>query len=87
MARRKVKPTPSIDRSHIVEDTARAGSRCRVRGEAGEYTILADVTNELTGGSWTEVRGGPAGHNQFAAFRPDRIHKVRPPAQEDKHDG
>lgn len=80
MARRLSKPaTPSIDRSHVVEDTDRAGEHVRIVGDAGMvlsgvYRIRCHALNTNTGAEWLEM-SEVGGSREFRAVRPE---KTRP---------
>ncbi len=77
MTRRKPKPAlPARDLSHLVTDLARAGEYVGIKGEAGVYKLLAEVLNTANGAEWVELIGGPSGHKQFRAVRPDRIRRA-----------
>lgn len=54
----------------------RAGERVEVAGVAGRraWVFVAHVTNEATGESWVEVRGGRPGEAKFRAFAPEAIY-------------
>lgn len=77
MARRSKAPAaPSIDRAHIVEDTARAGELVRIVGDAGMvisgvYRVRCHALNTRTGGEWIEL-SEVGGSREFRAVRPDR---------------
>ena len=77
--RKEVVVTPSIDRSHIVEDFGRKGEIVGVRGQRGSFKILLEALNTRTETEWVELFGGIAGHEQFHAVRPERIVKKRQP--------
>ena len=80
MSRRKIATPcqPSIDRSHIVEDTVRSGEYVRVLGDfgvslAGLYRIRCHALNTQTGTEWLELTDLRT--RAFHAYRPE---KTRP---------
>lgn len=78
MPRRKATPVliPARDLSHLVTDTTRKGELVGIKGEQGVYVLQAEVLNVNTGTEWVEMIGGPSGHRQFRAVRPERLRKV-----------
>lgn len=81
MARRKVvyPAAPAIDRSHIVEDTDRAGELVSIVGRRGAFKIVCESLNTNTEMEWVELYGPVGQDNQFTAVRPDMIKKRRQP--------
>lgn len=75
MARRKkVAPTPALDRSHFVEDEARAGEKVRVYNQRGVFTVIREVLNTNTEAEWVEVWSP---ERQFRAFRPELVRPAK----------
>lgn len=80
MSRRSKTPaTPSIDRSHVVEDTDRAGELVRIVGDcgvalSGVFRIRCHALNTNTGAEWLEIYE-VGGSKEFRAVRPE---KTRP---------
>ena len=75
MARRKAVPpaAPAIDRSHIVEDTARAGEVVGIEGRRGTFRIVLEALNTKTETEWVELYGPLGANRQFTAVRPHLI--------------
>lgn len=58
-------------------DTARAGTKVRIRGERGEYRVLHEAGPQDPGGEHVALFGGP--HTQYRHVRPDRVVWPRTP--------
>lgn len=77
MSRRTKAPAvASIDRSHIAEDTERAGDLVRIIGDmgvalAGIFRVRCHAMNTKTGGEWLELTE-VGGSKEFRAVRPNR---------------
>ena len=74
--RRNVPATPSIERSHITEDTARAGELVRIIGDmgvalAGIFRVRCHARNTRTETEWLEMNE-VGGSKEFRAVRPER---------------
>jgi hypothetical protein len=74
--RSKAPAVASIDRSHIVEETERAGELVRIIGEAGValagiFRVRCHVLNTRTETSWLEMNE-VGGSKEFRAVRPER---------------
>jgi hypothetical protein len=81
MARRRKAvpaPAPAIDRSHIVEDTGRAGEIVGIEGRRGAFRIVLEALNTKTETEWVELYG-VGQDKQFTAVRPALIKKRRQP--------
>jgi hypothetical protein len=77
MSRRKSVPAvASIDRSHIVEETERAGELVRILGDMGTvisgiYRVRCHAMNTKTETEWVEMQE-VGGSKEFRAVRPER---------------
>ena len=69
MTRRKIEATDPTGRHW--GDTSRAGTKVRIRGERGEFTVLHEAGPDDPGGEHVALFGGS--HTQFRHVRPDAV--------------
>lgn len=80
MRRRTTKAVPSIDTTHHVRDTERAGEIVRIAATRGKFRFVAHVLNTKTEGEWIELWGplSTMGRGEaFRAVRPERLKATR----------